>query len=87
MPAGPLAHRPAARGGAPHEFPMATIIAAEGLILERILDSNWTASDDGLNRQAYARFDAAQGRPRGDAVICRRFALMEDGSRSPARRN
>ena len=56
---------------------MATVIPAEGIILERILDATWPAWHEGLNRQAYARFDAAQMKTAWGRRHLRRFALMD----------
>jgi hypothetical protein len=56
---------------------MATVIPAEGIILERILEATWPAWHEGLNRQAYARFDAAQMKTAWGRRHLRRFALMD----------
>jgi hypothetical protein len=56
---------------------MSTVIPAEGIILERVLDATWPACDEGLNRQAYARFDAAQMKTAWGRRHLRRFALMD----------
>lgn len=54
-----------------------TVIPAEGLILERILDATWPACHEGLNRHAYSRFDAAQMKTAWGRRHLRRFALMD----------
>jgi hypothetical protein len=56
---------------------VATVIPAEGLILERILDATWPAWHEGLQRHAYARFDAAQMKTAWGRRHLRRFALMD----------
>jgi hypothetical protein len=56
---------------------VATVIPAEGLILERILEATWPAWHEGLSRQAYARFDAAQMKTAWGRGHQRRFALMD----------
>ena len=39
---------------------MPTVVAAEGAILERILDTTYPVLHQDLSRQAFAKFDAAQ---------------------------
>lgn len=56
---------------------MATVIPAEGLVLERILDATWPAWHDGLHRHAYGRFAAAQMKTAWGRRHLRRFALMD----------
>ena len=40
--------------------PLAQTILARGAVLDRVLDARWRASGEGLNRQAFGRFHAAQ---------------------------
>ena len=56
---------------------MTTVIPAEGLLLERVLDAIWPAGHEGLHRHAYARFDAAQMKTAWGRRHRRRFALMD----------
>lgn len=56
---------------------MATVIPAEGLILERILEATYPIWHEGLSRQAYAKFDAAQMKTAWGRRHQRRFALVE----------
>ena len=56
---------------------MTTVVAAEGNILERILDTSGTLSAPGLSRHAYGRFDAAQMKTAWGRDHRRRFALVE----------
>ena len=56
---------------------MATVIPAEGLILERIQEATYPLWHQGLSRQAYARFDAAQMKTAWGQRHQRRFALVE----------
>jgi hypothetical protein len=56
---------------------MATVVPAEGIVLERILEATWAVSRDGLSRQADARFDAAQRKTAWGRRHLRRFALMD----------
>jgi predicted N-acetyltransferase YhbS len=56
---------------------MAKIVAAEGRILDRILDDTYPIWNDGLTRSAYGRYYTAQiATPWGRAHL-RRFALVE----------
>lgn len=55
---------------------MASVIAAEGPILERILNAGRLISHDGLDRAAVARFEAAQVRTDYAIGHRRRFALV-----------
>jgi len=57
--------------------PMTTIVPAEGVILDRILESTCSAWHDGLNRQAYRRFDAAQMKTAWASRHQTRYALVE----------
>jgi Histidine kinase-, DNA gyrase B-, and HSP90-like ATPase len=43
-------------------LPVAIVISAEGAILERVLETAHSISSEGLSRQEYAQFDAAQMR-------------------------
>jgi hypothetical protein len=58
---------------------VATVVPAEGIVLERVLDAAHGGSPEGLSREAYARFDAAQTRTAWGRRHRRRFALV-DGS-------
>src|SRR5471032_2989135 len=58
---------------------MADLVAAEGRILEQILDSTHTIWDEGLSRAAYGRYNTAQlGTVFGRDKL-RRFALVGPG--------
>jgi hypothetical protein len=54
-----------------------TVQIAEGIVLERVLDTAWAASNDGLSRQAFGRFEAAQCRTRWGRSHQRRLALID----------
>ena len=54
---------------------MPTFVAAEGAILERILDTTYPAFHQDLSRQAFAKFDAAQRKTAWALCHQRRFAL------------
>ena len=56
---------------------VATVIPAEGLILERILEATHPIWHQGLSRQAYATFDAAQMKTAWGRRHQRRCALVE----------
>jgi hypothetical protein len=56
---------------------VATVIRAEGAILERVLETAHSIAPDGLSRQAYARFDAAQMKTAWGRRHQRRFALVD----------
>jgi hypothetical protein len=56
---------------------VATIILADGPILERVLESAHSASSRGLSRHAFAQFDAAQMRTPWGRAHQRRVALVE----------
>ena len=56
---------------------MPTFVAAEGAILERILDTTYPAFHQDLSRQAFAKFDAAQRKTAWALCHQRRFALVE----------
>jgi hypothetical protein len=48
---------------------VATVVPAEGAILERVLDATYPLSNGGLSRHTYGRRDAAQTRTVWDVVI------------------
>jgi predicted N-acetyltransferase YhbS len=54
-----------------------TVVPAEGIILERILDATHQISREGLGCQAYARFAAAQMKTAWGRRHQRRFALVD----------
>ena len=56
---------------------MPTVMAAEGAILERILDTTYPVLHQDLSRQAFAKFDAAQRKTAWALCHQRRFALVE----------
>lgn len=56
---------------------MPTVVAAEGAILDRILDTTYPALHQDLSRQAFAQFDAAQRKTAWALCHQRRFALVE----------
>ncbi len=58
---------------------VATVIPAEGAILERVLETAHAIFPDGLSRQAYAKFHAAQIKTAWGRRHQRRFALVQDG--------
>lgn len=59
---------------------MANFVAAEGAVLEQILDASYGIWNDGLSRRAYGRFYAAQtATPWGRAHLAR-YALVDGGS-------
>ena len=53
------------------------MVAAEGALLERILDAAYPVLPEGLGRQAFAKFDAAQRKTAWALRHQRRFALVE----------
>jgi GNAT superfamily N-acetyltransferase len=55
------------------------LCVAEGGTLEHILDETFPTWGDGLSREAYARFNAAQMKTRWGADHLRRLALVKDG--------
>jgi GNAT superfamily N-acetyltransferase len=57
------------------------IIVAAGQILEEILDATFPLWNEGLTRQAYGRWNAAQLRTAWGADHLRRFALVDDCGR------
>src|SRR5688572_2493079 len=56
---------------------VATVVPAEGVILERVLDATHRVWHDGLTREAYAKFDAAQMKTAWGRHHQRRFALVD----------
>ena len=56
---------------------VATVVPAEGAILERVLDATYPFSNGGLTRHAYGRLDAAQTRTVWGRGHRRRFALVD----------
>jgi GNAT superfamily N-acetyltransferase len=56
---------------------VATVVPAEGVILERVRDAMHLISPEGLSRQAYARFDAAQLKTVWGRRHQRRIALVD----------
>jgi GNAT superfamily N-acetyltransferase len=54
---------------------VATVVPAEGVILERVLDATHPLSNGGLSRHAYGTLDAAQKRTGWGRGHRRRFAL------------
>jgi GNAT superfamily N-acetyltransferase len=56
-----------------------SVVSAEGPILERILDATFPVWHEGLARDAYGRWWAAQLRTRWGAANLRRFALVRGG--------
>ena len=56
---------------------VATVVPAEGLILERILGATYSIGHEGLSRQAYAKFDAAQMKTAWGRRHQQRFALVK----------
>src|SRR4029079_6322170 len=58
---------------------VATVVPAEGVILERVLDATHPISHGGLERHGYGKFDAAQKRTAWGRDHRRRFALVDSG--------
>jgi hypothetical protein len=58
---------------------VATVVPAEGVILERVLDATHPLSNGGLSRHAYGTLDAAQKRTVWGRDHRRRFALVDSG--------
>ena len=56
---------------------MATVVPAEGVILKRVLEAAPDLSLDGLSREAYAKFDAAQTKTAWGCHHRRRSALVD----------
>ena len=62
---------------AAHEnHPITTVVPADGMILDRILELAYPTWHEGLSRQAYARFDMAQAKTAWGHEHQRRFALV-----------
>jgi GNAT superfamily N-acetyltransferase len=57
------------------------LVVADGQILEEILDATFPVWNEGLTRDAYARWNAAQLRTSWGANYLRRFALLDDRGR------
>jgi GNAT superfamily N-acetyltransferase len=53
------------------------VVPAEGVILERVLEAEHALSPEGLSREAYAKFDAAQMKTAWGRRHRRRFALVD----------
>ena len=53
------------------------MIPVQGVLLEQVLDATYPISHDGLDRQAYGKFDAAQMKTAWGRRCQRRFALVE----------
>src|SRR4051794_39633949 len=58
---------------------MTSVVPAEGVLLDRILDATHPIWHEGLSRHAYGRYDAAQARTAWGRDHRQRFALI-DGS-------
>jgi hypothetical protein len=58
---------------------VATVVPAEGVILERVLDATHATLPQDLSREAYAKFDAAQKKTAWGRHHLRRFALVDGG--------
>jgi Acetyltransferase (GNAT) domain len=56
-----------------------TVVAADDAILERILDTTYPTSHQGLSRSAFTKLDAAQRKTIWGLGHERRFALVEQG--------
>ena len=56
---------------------MATVVPAEGVILKRVLEASPAIALEGLSREAYAKFDAAQMKTAWGRHHQRRFALVD----------
>lgn len=56
---------------------VATVVPAEGVVLERVLEAEHAISPEGLSREAYAKFDAAQMKTAWGRRHRRRFALVD----------
>jgi len=57
------------------------LVVAEGEQLEEILDATFPIWNEGLTRQAYGRWNAAQMRTAWGSQYLRRFALVDDHGR------
>jgi hypothetical protein len=58
---------------------VATVVPAEGVILERVLDATHPIFPEDLSREAYAKFDAAQKKTAWGRHHLRRLALVDGG--------
>jgi hypothetical protein len=56
---------------------VASVVPAEGVILKRVLDAAHAISPEGLSREAYAKFDAAQMKTAWGRHRRRRVALVD----------
>jgi predicted N-acetyltransferase YhbS len=56
---------------------VATVVPAEGVILKRVLEASPAIALEGLSREAYAKFDAAQMKTAWGRHHQRRFALVD----------
>ncbi len=65
------------RHGRPELTTAPTLIAAEGVVLARILDATWPGSHDGLSRHAYGQFHAAQATTAWGGSSRRHVALVD----------
>jgi predicted N-acetyltransferase YhbS len=54
------------------------LVNAEGALLEQILDHTFTIWNEGLTREAYSRWNAAQLRTRWGRTHLQRFALVDE---------
>jgi len=54
-----------------------TVIAAQGAVLDRVLDATWPTLRAGLNREAYGRFHAARMKTSWGGHFQRTFALID----------
>jgi len=54
-----------------------TVVPAEGVILERVLDATYPVWNGGLSRQAYGKLDAAQMKTAWGRHHQGRFALVD----------
>jgi GNAT superfamily N-acetyltransferase len=57
------------------------LVPADGPLLEQILDATWPVWHEGLTRDAYAKWNLAQGRTPWGAERLRRVALIDDDDR------
>jgi GNAT superfamily N-acetyltransferase len=57
------------------------LVVAEGALLEEIIDATYPIWNEGLTRDNYARWNAAQMRTAWGKDHLRRFALVDDGGR------
>ena len=64
---------------------MPTVMPADDAILERILETTYPTSHQGLSRSAFTKLDAAQRKTIWGLGHQRRFALVEQDECWPAR--